>query len=191
LTTERITDLVISLIEDARITQLEDAFGTILSTLVRTFKGLISVRVMAQGLNALAEHLLKNTSDENRQNGEKYPQGSEEMRLEMKNCNSQDHRSGARAQPSHNGESQFRSPEDHEVLVEFNRIVMDVQGLELSQVHETLPGSFGTSTRTITIAGTPNAGSVEIVMMANEPDKLRFPGELSGGAVPPSREAFE
>ena len=191
MTTERITDLAISLKEDAHLTTPEDTFGTILSTLVITFKKVMSVKAMAQGMNLLAAHILKNSSKKSRQNGEKYPQGPENISPEKKTCSSRDHRSGARARPSHNGESQFRSPEDHEVLVEFNRIVMDVQGLELSQVHEILPGSFGTSTRTITIAGTPNAGSVEIVMMANEPDKLRFPGELTGGAVPPSREAFE
>jgi hypothetical protein len=61
----------------------------------------------------------------------------------------------------------------------------------LTQICPPPPGQSGTYSRMITITETANTGCVEIVMNADDPNQLRFPGELTGGAVPPSREAFE
>jgi hypothetical protein len=169
MTGERVIELLTILKEDARITTPEDAFAIVLNTLVITFKNVLSFRVMAQGLNVLAEHLLKITSDEDRQNGEKYPQGPEDISPEEKIYNSHDHISGARPR----------------------RIVCDVHQLDLTQICPPPPDQFGSYSRMITIKETANTGRIEIVMNADEPDKLRFPGELTGGAVPPSAEFFE
>ena len=169
MTTERITDLAISLKEDAHLTTPEDTFGTILSAFVITFKRVMSVKAMAQGMNLLAAHILENSSAENWQNGEKYPQGPEDFSPEMETCSSRDRRSGARNK----------------------RIACDVQRLDLTQICPPPLGQSGTYSRMITITETANTGCVEIVMNADDPNQLRFPGELTGGAVPPSREAFE
>ena len=169
MTTERITDLAISLKEDAHLTTPEDTFGTILSAFVITFKRVMSVKAMAQGMNLLAAHILENSSDKSRQNAEKYPQGPEDFSPEMETCSSRDRRSGARNK----------------------RIACDVQRLDLTQICPPPPGQFGSYSRMITITETANTGRVEIVMKANDPGQLRFPGELTGGAVPPSAEFFE
>jgi hypothetical protein len=169
MTGERVIDLLTSLKEDARITTPEDAMAIVLNTLVITFRNVLSFRVMAQGLNVLAEHLLKNTSDEDRQNEGIYPRGPEEIFLEEKSYNSQDHRSGAR----------------------IRNIACDVQQLDLTQICPPPPGQSGSYSRMITITETANSGRVEIFMYADDPNQLRFPGELTGGAVPPSAEAFE
>ena len=72
MTVEKITDLAEFLKENACITQPEDSFATILITLVRIFKSVLSVREMAYSLNSMTAQIL---SDEDSQIRENYPQG--------------------------------------------------------------------------------------------------------------------
>jgi|2_EtaG_2_1085320.scaffolds.fasta_scaffold05096_9 hypothetical protein len=76
------------------------------------------------------------------------------------------------------------------VIMELGELDCEVKELGLSMIESPQPRQFGISTRTIFIKS-KEMGDLVIVLKANDPDKLRFPGELPGGAVPPSRESLE
>lgn len=77
-----------------------------------------------------------------------------------------------------------------QVEMDLGQINCDVQNLELSTISMPPEGTFGMATRSITIESS-RIGTLNILMKASDPDKLLFPGELTGGSVPPSRELYE
>ncbi len=69
-------------------------------------------------------------------------------------------------------------------------IDVEVKDLGLSMIQSPPPSQFGHSLRTITIQST-EIGDLTILLRANEPETLLFPGELPDGRVPDSFENEE